>query len=83
MHSGRPGEHLARRMVKSDAAEIDRGVCASWCELLFRGPSASISRNGLRTRGVASLAFKGSRSNCSGHVLRGGRRCKRYRRQEL
>src|SRR5580700_10451751 len=64
-----------------DLSLVERGVCQNWCELLFRGPSASISRYGLRTRGIATWVFRQPRRD---HVdcdaARGGR-CSRSRRQ--
>jgi hypothetical protein len=42
---------------KPSIALVDFGVCPSWCGLVSRGPSASISRFGLRTAGLATWVF--------------------------
>jgi len=47
--------HVAWR--RQSVALIDFGVCASWCALVSRGPSASISTFSLRTNGVATWVF--------------------------
>lgn len=80
MNRSRREGRSALREVNSDTAAIERGVCAGWCELLSRGPAASISRNSLRTKGAVSWLFRAPRSHCTGHVLCGGG-CDRYRRQ--
>lgn len=55
------------------AALIECGVCPSWCEFLARGPSTSISRYVLWTRGVRRdhVGCKAERVDT----------CSRYRRQ--
>jgi hypothetical protein len=56
--SQRRSERAARVVWRRQGvASIDFGVCASWCALVSRGPSASISRFGLRTNGVAPWVF--------------------------
>jgi hypothetical protein len=54
-HSKEGVARSAWRRQRADLGEL--GVCASWCALISRGPSASISKFGLRTSGVAAWVF--------------------------
>lgn len=76
----RRGGHQVRHVVRPDASFVERGVCAGWCALLSRAPSASISRYSLRTKGVSSWMFKRPRRHCTSHALRPAEGCHRYRR---
>jgi hypothetical protein len=54
-----PGSQATGRAVwrRQSAGPVDQGVCASWCAMVSRGPSASISRFSLRMSGVTTWVF--------------------------
>jgi hypothetical protein len=79
----RDGEfELAGRLVwrRQSAALVDLGVCASWCALVSRGPSASISRFGLRTSGSATWVFVRPRCADVGCAAKPDTACSKYSR---
>jgi hypothetical protein len=44
--------------TRLDHALVERGVDSSWCAILVRGSRASLSKRGLRTRGVTTWSFR-------------------------
>jgi hypothetical protein len=68
---------LAGRIVwrRPSVALVELGVCASWCALVSRGPSASISRFGLRTSGSATWVFARPRCADVGCATKPGMSC--------
>jgi hypothetical protein len=79
---GRGFEPMGRVVWRrQSAALVELGVCASWCALVSRGPSASISRFGLRTSGSATWVFARPRCADVGCAVKPGMVCSAHPRQ--